>query len=153
MTLFGCSKSFVVKNKKKDITLNQIEYNNPKISFENNLVIARFNVSDLINCYEKSLSEFESREIKEEIVKLKSIENDTILDYEVNKNFVKFQEYNYYFHQLILDKKAEIIKKSDNQKLNKVKYHFMEDRLGGQQAVFYFEDGTEFYRVILRLGE
>ncbi len=99
------------------------------------------------------MSEFESREIKEEIVKLKSITKDTILDYEVNKNFVKFQEYNYFFHQLFLDKKAEIIKKSNNQILDKVKYHFIENRLGGQQAIFYFEDGTEFYRVILHLGE
>lgn len=153
LTFLGCSKAFVVKDKTKFIKLNEIVFDGPKIGFENNLIIAKFNIKDLIKFYEKDLKEFERKEIKDEITKLKSIQKDTILDYETNKNSVKFQDYNFYFHELILDKKVQIIMKSNNKVLNRVKYKFMKDRFGGEQATLNYEDGTEIYRFTLRLGE
>ena len=53
----------------------------------------------------------------------------------------------------MLNGDAEIENKVTKEQLKRIKYIFTRDKLGGQNAYFYNENGTEIYEIVLALGE
>jgi len=149
----SCSSSFIQKTRNKKINLINLSDSSQKIGFKNDLIIALFDTNDLIPLLEKDNEEFPSQKTRLMIDNLKSLKTDLIFNEKENKGLIDFQMFEILFHNLLKDGKAEIILKENKLKLSKIKYTFIQDKLGGEDGYFSLENGTEIYRVLLALGE
>ena len=154
--IFGitsCSSSFIVRTKKKTINLKSLSENSINVGLDNGIVQIKFDRNDLIDLFETDLKEWFDPRIKSYVDDLKSLKSDTI--YKKNKAIgtLPLSEYELKFHSLILNGKAEIEIKETKENLKRIKYKFTRDKLGGQNAYFYTENGIEFYEILLAFGE
>jgi len=149
----SCSSSFIQKTRNKNINLINLSETSRKIGFENDLIIALFDTNDLIPLLEKYNEEYPRQRTRLIIDNLKTIKTDLIFNEKENKGLIDFQEFEMFFHNLLKEGKSKIILKENNQNLSKIKYTFIQDRLGGEDGYFSLENGTEIYRVLLALGE
>jgi hypothetical protein len=152
----SCSSSFISRTKHRTIKLVSISKKSIKIGIENDLVNIKFDRNDLIQLFEKEISEFpeysDPRKVKE-LNKLKSLKDDKVFDEKKMKGTLPFMEYELKFHLLLKKGKAEIVNRKTNNKLQKIKYKFTRDKLGGENAYFFTKNGKEIYEVALTFGE
>ena len=149
----SCSSSFIQKTRNKKINLINLSDSLQKIGFKNDLIIALFDTNDLIPLLEKDNVGFPSQKTRLMIDNLKSLKTDLIFNENEIKGLIDFQMFEILFHNLLKAGKAEIILKENKLKLSKIKYTFIQDKLGGEDGYFSLENGTEIYRVLLVLGE
>ena len=149
----SCSSSFIVRTKKKTINLNSLSKNSIKVGLDNGIVQIKFDRNDLIELFETDLNEWFDPRIKSYVDDLKSLELDTIYKKDKTVSTLPLAEYELKFHTLILSGKAEFRNIETEKKLNRIKYKFTKDKLGGQNAYFYNENGLEIYEIVLAYGE
>ncbi|QCX39561.1 hypothetical protein FF125_14340 [Aureibaculum algae] len=149
----SCSSSFIVKTKKKTINLESLPENSIKVGVDNGIVQIVFDRNDLTDLFEKDLNEWLDPRIKSYVENLKSLKSDTIYKKDKTIGILPLSEYELKFHSLILNGKAEIKNKETNENIKRIKYKFTRDKLGGQNAYFYTENGIEFYEILLAFGE
>jgi len=124
-----------------------------KVGIETDTALIIFNRNDLIYLFDQDLKDWYDPSKKKYIDKLKSMQSDTIFVKERNVSNLPLADYEYKFHDLILEGKAEIILKGQNTKLQKVKYEQYTSKLGQVDAHFYTKEGLEFYHILLAFGE
>ena len=151
--IISCSSAFIKKERNSTIQLNSISENTIKVGIENEAFIIKFNRNDLISLFEENLKEFNDQRIQGYVNDLKSLKSDTIFDESKLKGTLTLTEYEIKFHELLKKGNAVIFDKEENKKLNKIKYKFTLDKLGGQNAYFYKMNGKKIYEVLLALGE
>lgn len=152
MTIFGCASSFSKRTSKQKITLKELNPSETKIGFENDKAIVKFEKSDIMELILKEYDKSPTQYIKNELEKIRSLTSDSIINETENKSSIKFWEYEYNFHDLLLKGKAEIESKNLGQ-VNRIIYERYKTKLGGENAHFLFENGLEFYKMTLALGE
>ena len=145
----SCSSSFISRTKNRTIKLEPISEKSIKVGIENDLVIIKFNRNDLIKLFEKDITEFYDQRIIKEINDLKSLKTDKIFDEQKMKGTLPFMEYELKFHSLLKKGKAEIENKNTNKRLERIKYKFTRDKLGGENAYFFTENGNKIYEMEL----
>jgi hypothetical protein len=154
--IFGitsCSSSFIVRTKKKTINLKSLSENSIKVGLDNGIVQIKFDRNDLIDLFETDLKEWFDPRIKSYVDDLKSLQSDKIYIKEKTIGTLPLAEYESKFHILMLNGEVEIENKVTKEHLKRIKYKFTRDKLGGQNAYFYNESGTEIYEIILAFGE
>ena len=154
--IFGitsCSSSFIVRTKKKTINLKSLSENSIKVGLDNGIVQIKFDRNDLIELFETDLKEWFDPRIKSYVDDLKSLKSDTIYKKDKTIGTLPLSEYELKFHTLILNGKAEIENKETKANLKRIKYKFTRDKLGGQNAYFYTENGIEIYEILVAFGE
>ena len=151
--IISCSSAFIKKERNSRITLNSIPENTIKVGIENKAVIIKFNRNDLISLFEENLEKFNDQRIQGYVNDLKSLKSDTIFDKSKLKGTLPLIEYEIKFHELLKKGNAVIFDKEENRKLEKIRYKFTLDKLGGQNAYFYKMNGKKIYEVLLALGE
>ena len=154
--IFGitsCSSSFIVQTKKKTINLKSLSENSIKVGLDNGIVQIKFDRNDLIELFETDLKEWFDPRIKSYVDDLKSLKSDTIYKKDKTIGTLPLSEYELKFHTLILNGKAEIENKETKENLKRIKYKFTRDKLGGQNAYFYTENGIEIYEILVAFGE
>ena len=149
----SCSSSFIARTKKQNIKLKGVLENSIKVGTENNKVLILFDKNELIRLFQNDLLDFNDQRIQLIVNELKSLKSDLIFSVKEWSGKVKFTEYELKFHDLLKKGKGEVIDKSSNNKIKRIKYTYIEDKLGGQDGYFSFENGEEFYRVLLAYGE
>ena len=152
LTIIGCASSFSKRTSKRTIKLKKLNPSETKIGFENDKAIVKFEKSDIIELILKDYDKYPTHYKKEELEKIKNLTSDSIINETENKSSVKFWEYEYNFHVLLLKGKAEIESKKSG-KVNRIIYERYKTKLGGKDAYFLFENGLEFYKMTLALGE
>lgn len=151
--MVSCSSSFIKKERKRTINLNSLSKNSIKVGVENESVIIKFNRTDIIYLFEQDLKQFKDQRIQGYVEDLKALKEDTIFDRTKLNGTLFLMEYELKFHDLLKKGKAEIIDKEENEKLDRIKYKFLLDKLGGKEAFFYKMNGKKIYQVLLALGE
>ena len=149
----SCSSSFIVRTKKETINLKSLPENSIKVGVDNGIVEIKFNRKDLIDLFEKDLKEWFDPRINSYVGDLKSLQSQKIYIKEKTLGTLPLIEYESKFHTLMLNGDAEIENKVTKEQLKRIKYIFTRDKLGGQNAYFYNENGTEIYEIVLALGE
>jgi len=172
LILFSCvstKNEFITRHKKKNITLTSI-VDQVKIGYETEKAIIYIGRQDAISLTEKFLSnkKLDPRFDKNKIVDLTSnldtlkiISNELTVQHWMAKQ-ITFNLHDYNFagfvdqwilKELILKGKSEIWNKTTNKFEKRITYHFIKDQLGGEFCYYTFQDGTEFHRQIIALGE
>ena len=149
----SCSSSFIVRTKKKTINLKSLSENSIKVGLDNGIVQIKFDRNDLIELFETDLKEWFDPRIKSYVDDLKTLKSDTIYKKDKTIGTLPLSEYELKFHTLILNGKAEIENKETKENLKRIKYKFTRDKLGGQNAYFYTENGIEIYEILVAFGE
>ena len=149
----SCSSSFIVRTKKKSINIKTLPESSIKVEVDNGDFQITFSRNDLINLFDEDLKNWFNPRIKLYVDELKSLKSDTIIIKDKVIGTLQFTEYELKFHNLILKGMVEIENKKTGKNLNRIKYKFTRDKLGGKNAYFYTEDGTEFYDILLAFGE
>ena len=149
----SCSSSFIVRTKNQNIKLNPLDEKGIIIGLENELVIIKFNQNELIHLFEKDIAEFYEERIAELIYEMATFKTDKIFNEKELKGTIPFMEYELKFQELLQSGNTEIVWKESKIKLKKIKYKYTRDKLGGEKAYYYKNDGTEFYNITLALGE
>jgi len=149
----SCSSSFIVRTKNQRIKLNPIDQKGIIIGLENEVVIIKFNQNDILQLFEKDISEFYTERTMKLIYDLKSFKEDKIFNEKKSKGTLAFTEYELKFQQLLQQGNAQVVWKCSNEILRNIKYKYTRDKLGGERAYYFSNDGTEFYNMILGLGE
>jgi len=160
---------FTVRHRKKNIRTNSIS-NQIKIGYETENAIIYIGQLDAIETTEKKLSgknldpRFDKETIsglKNNLETLKKIQKEIIVQHwlKMQKGFY-INDYNFasfidqwLLKELILKGKAEILNKKTNNFEKRIVYHFVRDQLGGEDCFYTFENGVEFHRQLIRLGE
>ena len=151
--LTSCSSSFIARTKNKNIKLNRIDEKSVKVGTENEKALIVFDKNELITLFQNDLAEFYDQSVENKIDELNSLKSDLIYPEKDWKGKLKFVEYELKFLELLKAGKAEIIDKRNKEKVERIKYTFIMDKLGGQDGYFSFENGEEFYRILVALGE
>lgn len=154
--IFGitsCSSSFISRTKNKNIKLGGIDEKAVKVGMENEKALILFDKNELITLFQKDLLDFYDQSVENKISELNSLKSDLIFSEKEWKGKLKFIEYELKFLELLKVGKAEIIDKENKEKVDRIKYTFIIDKLGGQDGYFRFKDGVEFYRILIALGE
>jgi hypothetical protein len=149
----GCSSSFIVQTKSKTIVLSPIPKKAIKVVVDNGNFQMRFDRNSLINLFEKDLKEWPDPRFESYINDLKSLKSDKIFKKEKTIMTLPLVEFELKFHALLLNGEAEIINNKNQEKIQRIKYKFTKDRLGGENAYFYTENGIEIYSIVLAFGE
>gem|GEM_PF-3735005 len=160
---------FTVRHKKNNIRINSIS-NQIKIGYETENAIIYIGQLDAIETTKKKLSDrkLDPRFDKETIDRLKSnldtlkkIQKEFIVQHWLTKqkgfyihnyNFASFID-QWILKELILKGKTEILNKKNKNFETRIVYHFVRDQLGGEDCFYTFENGEEFHRQLIRLGE
>jgi hypothetical protein len=162
-------QDFIKKHKTDKITLTEIK-DSIKIGFETDSAIIYFGVNDMTKTIEDILSSGKLQprwdyrtidDLKGNLKFLQSIKSDLIVkDWQSQRDSVNIDLYNisgfidqWIFKDYLFDKKAEVWNKAQNRYEKIIYYNFIEDRLGGEQCYYTFEDKTVFHRQIIALGE
>ena len=153
LTFSNCSSSFIARTKSRNIKLKGINENSIKVGTENNKVLILFDKNELLNLFEKEYLDFNNPSSKERINELKSLKKNFIFKESEWKGKMKYSSYELMFHELLKKGKAEIFDKRKELNIYKIKYTFVEDKLGGQDCYFSFKNGNEFYEIVLAYGE
>ncbi len=169
-----CSLSFgqelIKKHKSDKINLTDIK-DSIKIGFETDSAIIYFGVHDMIKTIEGILSSSKLQprwdyrtidDLKNNLKFLQSIRGDLNVKHwqnqqkdSINIDFYKIAEFidQWIFKDYLFDRKAIVWNKAQNRYEEIVYYNFIEDRLGGEQCYYTFENKTVFHRQIIALGE
>lgn len=154
--IFGissCSNSFITRTKSKNIKLYGIDKKSVKVGAENEKAIILFDRNELITLFQNDLAVFYDQSVKIKIDELNSLKSDLIFPENEMKGKLKFIEYELKFLELLKAGKAKVINKESNEKVERIKYTFTMDKLGGQNGYFSFINGEEFYKILIALGE
>lgn len=160
---------FTVRHKKKKITLTSIS-DQSKIGYETDSAIIYIGQNDAIKHTEKLLSSkkldprFDYRlisELKTNLDSLRKIQKDILVQHWQNqKDTIYLKSYDlagfidqWILKDLILKGKTEIWNKSTKKFEKQIIYHFVKDQLGGEDCYFTFQNGSEFHRQLILLGE
>jgi hypothetical protein len=158
---------FIVSHKKKHINLTAIS-DQPKIGYETDSAIIYLGQNDAVQLTESLLTgrkpNFEPRlkkDLQVNLDYLRIINKDTLVQHWQNQmNSTDYQTYDlagfidqWLLKDLILKGKAEIWNKSTIKLEYTIIYHAVKDKLGGQSCYFTFQNGSEFHRQIIALGE
>ena len=160
---------FTPRHKTNTIDLVSID-EQTKIGYETEKVIIYFGKKDVIAKTEKLLSanEIDPRKNRETLNELRSNldtlrlidEKIVVKDWRRNHNETNLHEYSlagfldqWILHDLIISGNAEIWNKKEQRYENKIDYHFVRGKLGGEQCFYTFTNGIEFHRQIIALGE
>lgn len=149
----SCSSSFIVQTKNKTISLSPIPKNAIKVVVDNGSFQIKFDRNSLVNLYEKDLKEWCDPRFESYIKDLKSLKSDKVFKKEKTIMTLPLSEFELKFHALLLNGEAEIINNKNQEKIQRIKYKFTKDKLGGEDAYFYTENGIEIYSIILAFGE
>ena len=142
----------------------------PKIGYETDSAIIYIGQTDAIKQTEKLLlskklnPRFDYRlinHLKTNLDSLKEIQKDILVHHWQNhENPIDLKSYDFaafidqwILKDLILEGKTEIWNKSAKQFEKRITYHFVKDQLGGQNCYYTFQNGSEFHRQLLGLGE
>ena len=162
-------QDFIKKHKTDKISLTEIS-DSIKIGFETDSAIIYFGVHDMIKTIDDILSSGKLQprwdyrtidDLKKNLNFLQGVKRDLIVKHWQNqKDSIDIDLYDiagfidqWIFKDYLFDKKAIVWNKAQNRYENIVYYNFIEDRLGGQQCYYTFEDKTVFHRQIIALGE
>ena len=154
--IFGitsCSSSFISRTKNKNIKLKGIDEKSIKVGAENEKALILFDKNELIALFQNDLADFYDQSVKSKIDELNSLKTDLIFPEKEWKGKLKFTEYELKFLELLKAGKAEIFDKENKEKIERIKYTFIMDKLGGKDGYFSFKNGEEFYRILIALGE
>ncbi|WP_289056198.1 hypothetical protein [Carboxylicivirga marina] len=168
-----CSNSFgqdfIKKHKSKKVSLASIT-DSIKIGYETDSAIVYFGKNEIEKTIKSVLGsgKLEPRwdyrtidNLKNNLKFLKTIQNDMVVNHWQNQtdsididlyDFAGFID-QWIFKDYLFDNKAEVWNKRDDKFERIVFYNFIEDRLGGEQCYYTFEDKTIFHRQIIALGE
>ena len=100
-------------------------------------------------------------DLKTNLDSLKKIQRDILVHHWQNqKDSIDLKSYDFagfidqwILKDLILKGKTEIWNKSAKQFEKRITYHFVKDQLGGQDCYYTFQNGSEFHRQLIALGE
>ena len=172
LLLSSCVSSnngFTARHKKKKITLLPIS-DQVKIGYETEKAIIYIGKKDAISLTERLLSnkgldprfdKITINDLQSNLDSLKLIYHDfTVQHWMAKKSNFNLHDYNFagfidqwILKDLILKGNAEVVNKAFKENEERVTYHFVRDRLGGKQCYYTFENGIEFHRQIIALGE
>jgi hypothetical protein len=116
----------------------------------------KFKVTDAIDLYSEYLKKAEyvgvKKQLEQEIINLRSIKQDTLFEEsKIIASTLRSDISTWLGHDLLLKGKAQV--QLDGQRaLDKIKYVFVEDLLGGESGSFY-DDKKRIFNCILALGE
>lgn len=173
MVTTSCStvnKGFIAKHKKKKIHLTEFSEPTIKIGYETDSAIIYFGVHDMIRTTEDILSSGKLQprwdyrtieDLKKNLKFLQSIKNDLIVEnWQNQKDSIDIDLYNFsgfidqwIFKDYLFDHMAMVWNKSKKRYEKIIYYHFVRDRLGGEYCYYTFENGVEFHRQLIALGE
>ena len=162
-------QDFIKTHKTDKINLKEIK-DSIKVGYETDSAIIYFGLNDMIKTIEDILNSgklkprWENRtidDLKNNLKFLQSIKKDLIVKHWQNKNdSIVIDLYNiagfidqWIFKDYLFDRKAIVWNKAQNRYEKIVYYNTIEDRLGGEQCYYTFEDKTVFHRQIIALGE
>ena len=143
----------IFSTKKKTINLKSLSENSIKVGLDNGIVQIKFDRNDLIELFETDLEEWFDPRIKSYVDDLKSLKLDRIYKKDKTIGTLPLAEYELKFYTLILSGKAEFRNNDTEKNLERIKYKFTSDKLGGENAYFYNENGIKVYEIALALGE
>ncbi len=172
LALNSCTKlnnDFIHRHKTKKINLKGLK-NETKIGYETDTAIIYFGLEDIIQLNKDLLSSkgFDQRwnhqiinDFNRNLDFLNEIKDDLIVQHWQIKNEYKDQRLydlsgfidQWVFKKLIFSGKAEVWNKAGQKFETEIIYHFVKDRLGGETALYTFEDGKEFHHQMITLGE
>ena len=155
-------QDFILIHKIKKINLKTIN-DQIKIGIKTDSAIFYIRKNDAIKLFERLLkketrynnSNYElENKFNKTIDTLNKINDDFIFcqSYVDDLNYSSFIE-KWILEKLIYNGKVEIFNQKTKQYEKQITYHFIRDRLGGKEYYLNFENGTEFYRQILCIGE
>lgn len=172
LVISSCTVSkngFVKRHMKQNITLTSIE-EQIKIGYETDSAIIYFGQNDAIKQTEKFLSSgfLDSRiqyclinDLKANLDSLRKIQKDILVVHWRNqkdstnlksKDFAEFID-QWILKDLILNRKTEIWNKLSKKFEKRITYHYLKDILGGEECYYTFQNGIEFHRQLIALGE
>jgi hypothetical protein len=141
-----------------------------KIGYETDSAIVYFSLTDLKNQVDKLLNskKLDPRWDYRTIAQLKKnkefldfIKNDILVKHWQNqKSDMNAEEYElaglidqFIFKEFLLEGKAELWNKRFKRFEERVIYNFVKDRFGTESAYYTLQNGMEFHRQIIKLGE
>src|SRR5690606_17651523 len=109
--------------------------------------------NDLVDLFEKDQEKWFDSRIESYVEDLRSLNTDTIFKNEKTVLTLQMSEYEHKFYELLLDGKARIVNKETKESLGQIECKFTRNKLGGENAYFYTQDGIEFYEIVIAFGE
>lgn len=149
----SCASSFNKRTAKRTINLTELLSDSLKVGIENDKALIQFERFELVNQFEKKYEKYPAWELKNEIENLKNLVRDSIVKENKYRTSLMGWDYELVFHDLLRKGKAKIKNKLSNSIVNQIIYEKYKTKLGGQETYFYFKNRTEFYKIILVLGE
>lgn len=160
---------FIASDRKKNIKLTSIS-GQLKIGYETDSAIIYIGQLDAVLQTEKLLSSkklnprFDNRlivDLNKNLDALRKIRTDTLFQHWQNqKDSVDIKSYEFagfidqsILRDLILKGKTEVWNKTTKRFEKMIIYHFIKDKLGGESCTYSFQNGTEFHRQQIALGE
>ena len=173
MVATSCStvnKGFIAKHKKKKIHLTEFSESTIKIGYETDLAITYFRKNDILNLVDRKLNgrEINQRrdyqlinDLKKTSETIANLESDKIIKhwfgaetpFDSTAYFLAGEIDGNIYRNLILEGKAMVFNKSEKVYEKIIYYHFVRDRLGGEDCYYTFENRVEFHRQLIALGE
>lgn len=153
LTLSSCGSSFIAKQKSRNIKVKPISNISIKVGTENEKVKILFDKGDLIQMFQKEYANYSDPGINQIIKELKSYKNDFIFNDKNSKGKMNYSSFELMFHELLKEGKTKILDKKTKTEIERFKYTFVRDKLGGEECYFSFKSGEEFYEITLALGE
>lgn len=153
LVAFACASSFNKRTAKRTVTMKKLQPNSLTVGIENENVLILFERSEIVDLFEKQYKKEPVWEIEKEIKKLKTLSKDSIATQESYRKSTTGWDYELIYYQLLKKGKAQITEKLTGRTIDQILYTQYKTQLGGQDAYFSFKNGTEFYKVILALGE
>jgi len=160
---------FIANYKKKNIKLTSVS-NQIRIGYETDKAIIYLGRDDAIAIAEKLLSNTELdpiyqrttiNDLKNNLDTLQNLQKDKLVQHWKAKRS-NFNLYDYNFagfidqwimKRVVMKGKAEIFNKVSNKYEKRIAYNFIQDKLGGEQCYYTFNNGVEFHRQLIALGE
>ena len=153
VSILSCSSSFIVKADKTTINLEPLSKNTIKVGVDTGKYISYFSRNDLVDLFEKDQEKWFDPRIESYVEDLRSLNSDTIFKKDKTVLTLQMAEYELKFYDLLLDGKARIVNKKTQERLGQIECKFTRDKLGGENAYFYTQDGKEFYEIVIAFGE
>jgi len=151
--ILSCSSSFIVKTDKTTINLEPLSKNTIKVGIDTGKYISYFSRNDLVELFEKDQEKWFDQRIESYVEDLRSLNSDTIFKNDETVLTLEMAEYGLKFYDLLLAGKARIINKETQERLGQIECKLTRDKLGGENAYFYTQDGIKFYEIVLAFGE
>ncbi|RZK05968.1 MAG: hypothetical protein EOO46_15565 [Flavobacterium sp.] len=164
-SMSGCKTrhtGFIKSTKEQDVTLSSVA--SPYIIFvlENKDTI-NFGRQDIVNLIDERLAKevkrigyLSSKHLAELRESLRNVNTDTIVFQNLSAVGIMTISDNldgWIARELLLNGKAAVALRGDRKPIDKLKYVYVRDVLGGEQGSFYTTDNRLVYQTIISLGE